>query len=266
MRMVIRGLAAAMLAIVPASAGLAQSPADFYRGKTVDLVDRLQRRRRLRPLRPADCAPHGQAHPGQSHGGAEEHGGRRRHAARQLAATAPRRRTAPCSAPTSRAMAFEPLLGNKSAKYDPTKITWIGSANDEVSVCMAWHTSGVTTFERRAAARACRRLRRHRRRHLSIPRDPQQHVRRQVQDGLRLCRRHRDQHRDGARRGAGPLRLPVVDGQGLASALDARQELQSADAVLAREACRPAGRAAGDGPRPQRRSSGRSCGSSSAGR
>ena len=39
-------------------------------------------------------------------------------------------------------MAFEPLLGNKAAKYDPTKITWIGSANDEVSVCMAWHTSG----------------------------------------------------------------------------------------------------------------------------
>ena len=37
MRTVIRGLAAAMLAIVPASAGLAQSPADFYRGKTVDL-------------------------------------------------------------------------------------------------------------------------------------------------------------------------------------------------------------------------------------
>ena len=46
----------------------------------------------------------------------------------------------------SRAMAFEPLLGNKSAKYDPTKITYIGSANDEVSVCMAWHTSGIKTF------------------------------------------------------------------------------------------------------------------------
>ena len=47
----------------------------------------------------------------------------------------------------SRAMAFEPLFGNKAAKYDPTKITYIGSANDEVSVCMAWHTSGVTRFE-----------------------------------------------------------------------------------------------------------------------
>ena len=51
----------------------------------------------------------------------------------------------------------------------------------------------------------------------------------------------------------GPLRLPVVDREGLAPALDARQELQPADAVLARQARRPAGRAAGDGPRAQRR-------------
>ena len=47
----------------------------------------------------------------------------------------------------SRAMAFEPLLGNKAAQYDGTKFNWIGSANDEVSVCVAWHTSGVTSYE-----------------------------------------------------------------------------------------------------------------------
>ena len=44
-------------------------------------------------------------------------------------------------------MAFEPLLGNKAAQYDGTKFNWIGSANDEVSVCVAWHTSGVTRIE-----------------------------------------------------------------------------------------------------------------------
>ena len=38
MRMAIRGLAAAMLAVAPVSAGHAQSPADFYRGKTVEIV------------------------------------------------------------------------------------------------------------------------------------------------------------------------------------------------------------------------------------
>ena len=47
----------------------------------------------------------------------------------------------------ARAMAFEPLLGNKSAHYDATKFNYIGSANDEVSVCVAWHTSAVKTFE-----------------------------------------------------------------------------------------------------------------------
>jgi tripartite-type tricarboxylate transporter receptor subunit TctC len=42
---------------------------------------------------------------------------------------------------------FDPLLGSKKAKFDPTKFNWIGSMNDEVSVCVAWHTSGITSFE-----------------------------------------------------------------------------------------------------------------------
>jgi hypothetical protein len=40
----------------------------------------------------------------------------------------------------ARATALEPLLGNKSAQYDGTKFNYIGSANDEVSVCVAWYT------------------------------------------------------------------------------------------------------------------------------
>ena len=47
----------------------------------------------------------------------------------------------------ARAMAFEPLLGNKGAQYDGTKFNYIGSANDEVSVCVAWYASAVKTFE-----------------------------------------------------------------------------------------------------------------------
>jgi tripartite-type tricarboxylate transporter receptor subunit TctC len=47
----------------------------------------------------------------------------------------------------SRATAFEPLLGNTAAQYDGTKFIFIGSANDEVSVCVAWHTSGITTWQ-----------------------------------------------------------------------------------------------------------------------
>ena len=41
-----------------------------------------------------------------------------------------------------RGTGFDTLLGNKAAQFDATKFTWIGSANNEVSVCVAWHTSG----------------------------------------------------------------------------------------------------------------------------
>lgn len=47
----------------------------------------------------------------------------------------------------ARGIAFDTLLGQPGAQFDATKFNWIGSANDEVSVCVAWHTSGVTKFE-----------------------------------------------------------------------------------------------------------------------
>ncbi len=47
----------------------------------------------------------------------------------------------------SRGAAFDPLLGVQGAAFDPTKFNWIGSANDEVSVCVAWRTSGITSIE-----------------------------------------------------------------------------------------------------------------------
>jgi tripartite-type tricarboxylate transporter receptor subunit TctC len=46
-----------------------------------------------------------------------------------------------------RGTGFDPVLGNKRAQFDGTKYTWLGSANNEVSVCVSWHTSGVTRFE-----------------------------------------------------------------------------------------------------------------------
>jgi tripartite-type tricarboxylate transporter receptor subunit TctC len=46
-----------------------------------------------------------------------------------------------------RGTGFDPLLGNKAAHFDATRYTWLGSANNEVSVCVAWHTSGIKRFE-----------------------------------------------------------------------------------------------------------------------
>src|SRR5712691_8274454 len=42
---------------------------------------------------------------------------------------------------------FDPILGNEKAQFDGTKYTWLGSANNEVSICVAWQNTGVTKFE-----------------------------------------------------------------------------------------------------------------------
>jgi tripartite-type tricarboxylate transporter receptor subunit TctC len=48
---------------------------------------------------------------------------------------------------TSRTAALEPLLGNANAKFDARKFNWIGNANIENSVCMAWHTAPAKTVQ-----------------------------------------------------------------------------------------------------------------------
>jgi tripartite-type tricarboxylate transporter receptor subunit TctC len=45
-----------------------------------------------------------------------------------------------------RGTAFDPLLGSRGAQFQADKFTWIGSANNEVSVCVAWKTSGISKF------------------------------------------------------------------------------------------------------------------------
>jgi tripartite-type tricarboxylate transporter receptor subunit TctC len=46
-----------------------------------------------------------------------------------------------------RGLAFDPLLGNPGADFDALKFTWLGSANNEVSVCVSWASSGITKFQ-----------------------------------------------------------------------------------------------------------------------
>ncbi len=46
-----------------------------------------------------------------------------------------------------RGMPMEPLFGNKKAMFDASKFTWLGSANNEVSVCVAWHESPIQTLD-----------------------------------------------------------------------------------------------------------------------
>jgi tripartite-type tricarboxylate transporter receptor subunit TctC len=43
--------------------------------------------------------------------------------------------------------AFGPLFGMGNATFDAEKFLWVGSANDEVSLCGSWHTSGIATID-----------------------------------------------------------------------------------------------------------------------
>lgn len=43
---------------------------------------------------------------------------------------------------------MEPLIGDASqARFDPRKFAFVGSANRETSVCVAWHTSPIQSFK-----------------------------------------------------------------------------------------------------------------------
>ena len=72
-------------------------------------------------------------------------GGGSLRAANYMAEVAPRDGTA--IATIGRGTAFAPLMGQRGAAFDATALSWIGSANEERSVCVAWHTSGVHSFE-----------------------------------------------------------------------------------------------------------------------
>src|SRR5438105_12941434 len=49
-------------------------------------------------------------------------------------------------ATVQRALPFDPLMGVEG-HFDVEKIAWLGSANSETNVCMAWHASPLRTIE-----------------------------------------------------------------------------------------------------------------------
>jgi tripartite-type tricarboxylate transporter receptor subunit TctC len=47
----------------------------------------------------------------------------------------------------ARGMAMEPLLGGDNAKFDARKFTWIGSAANEISMCVTYGQTGVRSWK-----------------------------------------------------------------------------------------------------------------------
>jgi tripartite-type tricarboxylate transporter receptor subunit TctC len=139
------GLAGALLVLMPASPGIAQSPAEFYKGKTIDLVIGLSVGGGYDAYARMLARVMGKYIPGNPTivpRNMEGAGSMR--LANYLYNAAPKDGTT--LGTINRGTGFEPLLGNKGAQFDATKYNWIGSTNNEVSVCVAWHTSGIATF------------------------------------------------------------------------------------------------------------------------
>jgi len=42
--------------------------------------------------------------------------------------------------------ALEPLFGNSAARFDPTKLTWIGKMDVDAGACGAWRNAGIERF------------------------------------------------------------------------------------------------------------------------
>lgn len=144
-RAIATGAVAILCGLMPSPAAHADAVAEFYRGKTVDLVigytvggaydvyARLlaQHLGRHLPGNP-QVVPRNMAGAGSMQ------------AANWLYAVAPKDGTV--LATVSRGVGTDTLLQTPGARFEADRFTWIGSANNEVGVCVSWHTSGIASF------------------------------------------------------------------------------------------------------------------------
>jgi tripartite-type tricarboxylate transporter receptor subunit TctC len=143
-RIAFAAVTAALLVVAPARA---QSPADFYKGKNVelyigysvgggyDLYARVLARH---------IGRHIPGNPTVIVKNMEGAGSLR--LANYLYRVAPKDGTV--FATIGRGTGFDPLLGQTAAQFDGTKFTWIGSGNHEVSVCVSYEGhGGISTFD-----------------------------------------------------------------------------------------------------------------------
>jgi tripartite-type tricarboxylate transporter receptor subunit TctC len=140
-------IATAAISWMSFSAAFAQAPKDFYQGKTIQLYvgfgtggayDAYAR------LIARHLGKHMPGNPNVVPTNMPGAGSLR--LANWLYNAAPKDGTA--IATVSRAAPFEPLVGaGGGAQFDSTAFNWLGSANNETSTCVAWKTSGITTFD-----------------------------------------------------------------------------------------------------------------------
>ena len=194
--------AGVLLASLAGTPARAQSVADFYRGKTVNVLIGvgvggeydLQARLVARHL--GKHIPGNPSLVPQNMTGA---GGIKM--ANYLFAQAPRDGT--YIGMLGNNFAATQAVGGQGVQFDVRKFRWLGTIAPVVETMAVWHTAGVKTIEdvrRKEVVAGASGKRRH---HFHLSVDDERAPGHQIQDRHRLCGGQRDQPRDGARRGAG---------------------------------------------------------------
>jgi tripartite-type tricarboxylate transporter receptor subunit TctC len=141
-----RGAAVAITVLCAISVSRAQNPADFYKGKTIDLYIGYSPAGGYDVYARALARHIGRFIPGNPTIVSKNMPGAGSLVlANWLYNVAPKDGTA--FGMIGRGTGFDPLLGSTKAQFDADKFNWLGSMNDEVSVCVAWHTTGITRLE-----------------------------------------------------------------------------------------------------------------------
>ena len=143
---IVRALCAALLLLASGSAAVAQTPAEFYRGKTISLLigfgvggeDDLWARAISRHI-----GNHIPGNPVMVPQNAPGSGGLL--VANRIANTAPRDGTV--IGLINRGIPFEPLLGGQGTQFDVAKLSWIGSPSRDTTVCAARKDAPVKTLD-----------------------------------------------------------------------------------------------------------------------
>jgi tripartite-type tricarboxylate transporter receptor subunit TctC len=138
---------AALLAALAPGVAKARAAADFYKGKTLSLIAGFPPGGGYDTYVRVLARHYGRFLPGQPSVVASNMPG----AGSLTAANTIYAKYAPdglALAMFASSAAMEPLIGNKSALFDPAKFSWIGSMSQDVAYCGVWqHPGGATTFD-----------------------------------------------------------------------------------------------------------------------
>ena len=142
----VRAASALALLLATAAAGRADPVTDFYRGRTVEVYVGYSTGGGYDIYARALARHMGKFIPGNPTlvpKNMEGAGSLR--LANWLANAAPR--DGSVFGTIGRGTSFDPVLGQPGAQFTASDFSWLGSMNQEVSICASWFDSGVATFE-----------------------------------------------------------------------------------------------------------------------